>query len=89
MLYTKKPFEISTPPQIVFVIHLSGFQLLMSFFGSIASVMEGLGLKGGLEIIYSPVTSTGHILLESAIFELILSNATPEDFITASFQTED
>ena len=45
----------------------------MSFFGSIASVMEGLGLKGGLEIIYSPVTSTGHILLESAIFELILS----------------
>ena len=51
--------------------------------------MEGLGLKGGLEIIYSPVTSTGHILLESAIFELILSNAKPEDFITASFQTED
>ena len=51
--------------------------------------MEGLELKGGLEIIYSPVTSTGHILPESAIFELILSNATPEDFITSSFQTED
>ena len=87
-LYIKR-CEMSTSLQMVFVILLSGFQLLMSFFGSIASVMEGLGLKGGLEIIYSPVTSTGHILLESAIFELILSNATPEDFITASFQTED
>ena len=87
-LYIKR-CEMSTSLQMVFVILLSGFQLLMSFFGSIASVMEGLGLKGGLEIIYSPVTSTGHILLESAIFELILSNATSEDFITASFQTED
>ena len=87
-LYIKR-CEISTSLQMVFVIRLSGFQLLMSFFGTIASVMQGLGLKVGLEIIYAPVTSTGHILPESAIFELILSNATPEDFITASFQTED
>ena len=87
-LYIKR-CEISTSLQMVFVIHLSGFQLLMSFFGTIASVMQGLGLKVGLEIIYAPVASTGHILPESAIFELILSNATPEDFITSSFQTED
>ena len=74
---------------MVFVIRLSGFQLLMSFFGSIGSIMEGLGLKGGLEIIYAPVTSTEHFLPESAILALVLSNATPEDFVTASFQTED
>ena len=42
-----------------------------------------------MEIIYTSVTSTGHFLPESVIFALILSNATPEDFITASFQPED
>ena len=61
----------------------------MSFLGSTGSVMEGWGLKGGMEIIYALVTSTGHVLPESAIFALILSNTTPEDFITASFPTED
>ena len=74
---------------MVFVIHLSGFQLLISFFRSIGSVVEGLGLKGGLEIIYAPVTPTEHFLLESATLTLVLSNTTSEDFITASFQTED
>ena len=57
---------------MVFVIHLSGFQILISFFGSIGSVMEGLGLKGGLEIIYAQVTSAGYFLPESAIFALVL-----------------
>ena len=61
----------------------------MSFLGSTGSVMEGLGLKGGMEIIYALVTSTGHFLPESAILALILSNTTPKGFITASFQTED
>ena len=42
-----------------------------------------------MEIIYASVTLTGHFLPEPAIFALILSNTTPEDFITASFQTED
>ena len=49
--------------------------------------MEGLRLKYGLESIYAPVTLRGHFLVVSAIFALILSNAMPEDFITASFQT--
>ena len=53
LLYIK-PFEISKYLQMVFVIRLSGFQLLMSFFGNNGSVMEGLGLKGSLEIIYAP-----------------------------------
>ena len=73
----------------MFIIRLSGFQLLMSFLGSLGSVTEGLGLKVGMEIIYAPVTSTGHFLPESAIFALVLSDTTPEDFITASFQIED
>ena len=61
----------------------------MRFLGSIGSVTEGLGLKVGMEIIYAPVTSAGHFLPESAIFALVLSDTTPEDFITASFQIED
>ena len=60
----------------------------MSFLGSIGSVTEGLGLKGGMEIIYVQVTSAGHFLPETAIFALVLSDTTPEDFITASFQIE-
>ena len=71
------------------VIRLRGFPLLMSFLGSIGSVMEGLGLKECVVGIYAPITSRGHFLPESATFALILSNAMPEDFITASFQTDD
>ena len=41
---------------MVFVIRLSGFQLLMSLLGSIGSVIEGLGLRGSMEIIYTLVT---------------------------------
>ena len=48
----------------------------MSFLESIESVMKSLGLKGGMEIIYASVTSTGLFLPESAIFALILSNTT-------------
>ena len=61
-------------------IRLRGFQLIMSFLGRIGSVMKSLGLKDGIESIYTLVTSV--------IFTLILSNAI-EDFITASFQTDD
>ena len=74
---------------MVFVIRLSGFQILMSFLGSTGSVMEGLGWKGGMEMIYASAISTGRFLPESAIFTLILSNTTPEDVFTASFQTKD
>ena len=72
---------------MVFVVPLSGFQLLVSFFGSIGSLMKALELKSSLEIIYAPVAWL--FLPESAIFALVLSNTKPEDFITASFQTED
>ena len=63
--------------------------------------MEGSGLKDCVENIYAPVTFgnmlidktfskalRGHFLVESVIFALILLNAMPEDFITASFQTD-
>ena len=60
----------------------------MNFLRRIGSVMEGLRLKDGIESIYAPVTFRGHFLLESAIFALILSNAMPEDFITARSQTD-
>ena len=96
-----KAFEKSKSLQMNIVIRLSGFHLLMSFLGSIGNVMEGSGLKDGLESIYAPVTVghmltdkafsralRRHFLAESAIFALILSNAIPEEFITASFQTD-
>ena len=59
----------------------------MSFLGRITSVMKSLGLKDGIESIYTSVTSRGHFLLELAIFALILSSVV-EDFITANFQTD-
>ena len=31
--------------------------------------MEGLGLKGGMEIIYAPVISKEHFLTESTIMD--------------------
>ena len=49
--------------------------------------MKSLGLKDGIESIYTSVTSRGRFLLELAIFALILSSAV-EDFITANFQTD-
>ena len=54
----------------------------------IGGVMEGLRLKDSIERIYALVTSRGHFLLGSTIFALILSSAMPEDFVTASFQTD-
>ena len=84
-----KSFEISKFLQIDILIRLRGFQLLISFLGSIGSVMESLGLKDGVESIYTRVPSRGYFLPEPAIFALILSNDIPEDFITASFQTDD
>ena len=71
------------------VIRFRGFYLLMNFLGNIGSVKKGLGLKDRIESIYAQVTSKRYFLLVLAIFALILSNATPEDYITASFQTYD
>ena len=70
------------------VVCLKGFELLMSFLGHIGSVMKDLDLNDGVESIYAPVTPRMHFLLESEVFALILSNANPEDFITATFQTD-
>ena len=84
-----KSFEISKFLQMDILIRLRGFQLLISFLESIGSVMESLGLKDGVESIYTRVPSRGYFLPEPAIFALILSNDIPEDFITASFQTDD
>ena len=83
-----KSFKISKSLEMDIAIRLRGFQLIMSFLGRIGSVMKSLGLKDGIESIYTLVTSRGHFLLGSAIFTLILSNSI-EDFITASFQTDD
>ena len=56
---------------MMFVIRLSGFQLLVRLFGSIGDIMEGLGLKGGFEIIYAPVTSTEHFFTRVSDFDVI------------------
>ena len=62
------------------VVHLRRFKL--------SGVNERLRVKRWYKKhIYAPVTSKGNVLLESTNFALILSNAMPEYFITASFQT--
>ena len=46
-------------------LRLGGFHQLMSFLGSIGTLMEGSGLKIALETIYAPVT-VGHMMTGKA-----------------------
>ena len=65
-------------------VRLGGFHQLMSFLGSIGSLMEGSGLRTALETVYAPVTVEhmftdkgysrvirGHLLSASAVLSLI------------------
>ena len=97
-----KAFETSKFLQMNIVIRLGGFHLLMSFLGSYGSVIEHSGLKDGLESIYAPVT-VEHMLTGRAISRALrghffsrltdlcisFTKRHPEDFIIASFQTDD
>ena len=86
--------------QMNIVIRLGRFHLLMSVLGSIGSVMhrywehwEWKHICTGNSLAYADWQSIFKGIdktfsAESAFFALILSNAITEDFITASFQTD-
>ena len=80
-----KAVELVAAERLNIVCRLGGFHLLMSFLGSIGSLMGGSGLAEALESIYGPNATrqilTGksyarairaHVLVESALYVLLL-----------------
>ena len=60
-----KAYEIAMSNKIEIFVRLGGFHQLMSFLGSIGSLMEGSGLRRALETVYVPLT-VGHIMTGKA-----------------------
>ena len=58
-----KAYEIPMPNKMEIVVRLGGFHQLMSFLGSIGSLMEGCGLRRALETVHVPLT-VGHMITE-------------------------
>ena len=58
-LYVKS-YKISMTNKKDIFVRLCGFHQLMSFLGSIGSLMEGSGLRRAIETVYVPLT-VGHL----------------------------
>lgn len=80
-----KAYEIVCAKEMDIFVRLGGFHQLMSFLGSIGSLMEGSGLRVALETVYAPVTVghmftgkayaraiRGHILSSSALVSIMM-----------------
>ena len=80
-----KAYEIVSSKNMNIFVRLGGFHQLMSFPGSIGSLMGGSGLRSPLETVYAPVTVghmftgkaysraiRGHLLCASAVSSLLL-----------------
>ena len=80
-----KAYEIAMSNKIEIFVRLGGFHQLMSFLGSIGSLMEGSGLRRALETVYVPLTVghmmtgkaytravRGHMMSASAVLSLLL-----------------
>ena len=50
-----KAYEIAMLNKMKIFVRLGGFHQLMSFLGSIGSLMEGSGLRRGLKTVYVPL----------------------------------
>ena len=61
-----KAYEIATSKKLDIVVRLGGFHTLMSFLGSIGTVMEGSGLDRLHELIYAS-NSVTHIMSGKAV----------------------
>ena len=85
-----KAVEIITERSLRIVCRLGGFHTIMSFLGSIGSLMKGSGLEEALEQVYGPnavahmmtgkVVSRalrGHFLVESALVNKLMLAITP------------
>lgn len=81
-----KAIEIIKSKSLKIVCQLGGFHTMMSFVGSIGSVMKGSGLEEALETIYGPNSVThmmsgkaisralrGHFLVEAALINKLIS----------------
>ena len=80
-----KAYEIVEAKKMNAFVRLGGFHQLMSFLGSIGTLMEGSGLRKALESVYTPVTVghmftgkaysravRGHMLASSSLVSLLL-----------------
>ena len=72
-----KAFEIATSKNLNIVVRLGGFHTLMSFLGSIGTVMEGSGLDSLLELVYAK-SSIVHILSGKAIARALRAHSLVE-----------
>ena len=63
-LYIKAYETVASKKMKVFLL-LGGFHQLMSFLGSIGTLMEGSGMGTALESLYAPVT-VGHMITGKA-----------------------
>ena len=61
-----KATEVATEKSLDVVVHLGGFHTLMSFMGSIGTLMDGSGIASALQTIYGE-NSVKHILGGKAI----------------------
>ena len=80
-----KAYEIVSTKKMDLFVRLGGFHQLMSFLGSIGSLMEGSGLRSAMETVYAPLTVghmftgkaysravRGHMLAASAVLTIML-----------------
>lgn len=65
-----KATEIAVEKSLNIVVHLGGFHTLMSFVGSIGSLMDGSGIESVLQLVYGE-NSINHILRGKAISRAI------------------
>jgi len=85
-----KAVEIIKSKSLKIVCRLGGFHTMMSFVGSIGSVMIGSGLEEALETVYGPSAVThmisgkaiskalrGHFLVEAALVNKLMSALLP------------
>ena len=80
-----KATEIAIDKSLNVVVHLGGFHTLMSFLGSVGTMMDGSGLASAPETVYGENTVKhmmtdkaisravrGHLLEESALYQILL-----------------
>ena len=60
-----KAYETAMSNKMEIFVRLDGFHELMSFLGSIGSLMEGSGLRRALETVHIPLT-VGHMMTGKA-----------------------
>ena len=68
-----KAYEIAMSNKIEIFVRLGGFHKLMSFLGSIGSLMEGSGLRRALEAVYVLLT-VGHMMTGKAYTRAVRSH---------------